>query len=261
MLADVKFSIVTPSYNQCRFIAQCIESVRSQQGVEWEHLVVDAGSTDGTVDALAHYPHLRWTSEPDRGMSDGINKGFLRATGEWVMWLNTDDYLLPDALQKVASHVAAHPDASVVYGECLYVDEHGGLIRRRQDHRFDRNVLLFYGCYIQSTATFIHRKIITAGHLLDVQYRNCMDFDYYLRLSCAGYHFSFLPEALAAFRWHDTNTSTQFAERRYRERLQAQRACLKTLGLEWLGGERTLSALKRVYQAKRACLRALTRHV
>jgi len=255
----VKFSIVTPSYNQGRFIAQCIESVRAQEGVEWEHLVVDAGSTDGTLEILARYPHLHWTSGPDQGMSDGINKGFLRATGDWVMWLNTDDYLLPGALQKVAAHARAHPAASVIYGECLYVDETGNLLRRRKDHRFDRNILLFYGCYIQSTATFLRRQVITDGHLLDVQYRNCMDFDYYLRLSSAGYRFSFLPEALAAFRWHSSNTSTQFSARRHEERLRAQRACLKRLGREWLGGERTLAVLKRVYQTKRACLRALTR--
>lgn len=257
----MKFSIVTPSFNQGRFIRDCIESVRSQAGVDWEHLVVDAGSTDGTLDVLRAYPHLKWTSEPDRGMSDGINKGFLRAQGEWVMWLNTDDYLLPGALERVAAHAAACPDAGVVYGECLYVDENKQVLRRRKDHSFDPNVLLFYGCYIQSTSTFIRRQIIGAGHLLDLRFRNCMDFDYYLRLSFAGYRFSFMPVPLAAFRWHESNTSTQYAERRLQERAQIQREHLARTHRSALGASWMLALLLRLYQAKRAVLCALTRHV
>lgn len=223
--------------------------------------MVDAGSTDKTVELLRKYPHLRWTSEPDKGMSDGINKGFLRATGDWVMWLNTDDFLLPGALEKVASHALKHPEADVIYGECNYVDEQSRTIRRRTDHGFDRNILLFYGCYIQSTCTFLNRRIIQAGHLLEVRFKNCMDFDYYLRLSLAGYNFSYMPEALAAFRWHGGNTSTSFAERRHRERVEIQREILRQLGLPWLGNSLVLSVLKRVYQAKRLILRRTTRHV
>jgi glycosyltransferase involved in cell wall biosynthesis len=257
----VKFSIITPSLNQGKFIQETLDSVSAQRDVEWEHLVIDAGSNDETLDILSRNPQVRWTSEPDQGMSDGINKGFLRATGDWVMWLNTDDRLLPGALAKVAQYSLAEPGNSVIYGECVYVDEQGKLLRRRADHRFDFNVLLFYGCYIQSTCTFLRRSVIQAGHLLDVRYKNCMDFDYYLRLSLAGYSFGFLPEALAAFRWHDANTSTRFAQRRYRERLEIQRTTLQKLGRSWLGREWLLSLLKRAYQAKRFALRTTTRHV
>ena len=150
----VKFSIVTPSFNQGRFIRDCIESVRAQTETEWEHIVVDAGSTDETLAVLREYPHLKWTSEPDQGQSDGINKGFLRATGDWVMWLNADDYLLPGALRKVAGAASRWPEADVLYGECLFVDKDKRLLRRKRDHRFDFGVLVFYGCYIPSTATF-----------------------------------------------------------------------------------------------------------
>lgn len=256
----MKFSIVTASFNQGRFIRDCLDSVPSQTGVEWEHIVFDAGSTDDSLPILRQNPHLDLTCEPDRGMSDGINKGFLKATGDWVMWLNTDDYLLPGALQKVAHHASTHPEADVIYGECLYVDGEKKVLRRRRDHRFDENILLFYGCYIQSTSTFVRRKVIEAGHLLDVELRNCMDFDWYLRLSAAGYRFSFLPEALAAFRWHGGNTSTQFVERRYRERLAIQRQHLRRTGREWLGREWMLAGLQRIYRGKRALLQAFTRH-
>lgn len=255
----MNFSIVTPSLNQGRFIRDCIESVRSQAGVTCQHIVIDAGSTDETLVILKEYPHLNWISEPDAGMSDGINKGFLKATGDWVMWLNADDYLLPGALARVANHAGKNPNADVIYGECVFVDESRNILRRKLDHRFDFNILLFYGCYIQSTATFLKREIISAGHLLDLQYRNCMDFEYYLRLSHLGFRFSYLPETLAAFRWHPTNTSTQFSKRRHQERLEIQRRYLESRHRSWLGNGIALSILKRVYQIKRFALRAVTR--
>ncbi len=257
----MKFSIVTPSYNQGRFIRDCIESVQAQTGVEWEHLVVDAGSTDETLAVLKEYPHLKWVSEPDKGMSDGINKGFLRATGDWVMWLNTDDYLLPEALAHVLDWAQKNPDADVIYGECLFVDEGKNLIRRKTDHRFDFNILLFYGCYIASTSTFLRRKVVADGHLLDIRYRVCMDFEYYLRLGHLGYKFCYLPEALAGFRWHDSNTSSQLAQRRYQERVEIQRHFLDLTHRSALGREWLLSSLFRLYQAKRVLLRAVTRRV
>jgi glycosyltransferase involved in cell wall biosynthesis len=256
----MKFSIITPSFNQGRFIRDCIESVRAQTGVEWEHIVVDAGSTDETLAVIKEYPHLQWISEPDRGMSDGINKGFLRATGDWVMWLNADDYLLPGTLAKVAAFATQHPQADVIYGEAQFVTESKQLIRTRHEHAFDFNTLLFYGCYIQSTATFLRRDIIEAGQLLDLHYKVCMDFEYYLRLSHAGRRFTFLPEPLAAFRWHGANTSTQQLQRRLAERLQIQQHFLQLSNQPWLARPWLLALLKRVYQVRRIWLRATTRH-
>ena len=254
----MKFSIVTPSFNQGRYVRDCIESVRTQAGVEWEHLVQDAGSTDETPAVLREYPHLHCVFEKDKGMSDGINKGFLRATGDWVMWLNTDDYLLPGALAKVAAFAQAHPSADVIYGDVEFVDAGKHLIRHKREHRFDFNVLLFYGCYIQSTATFIRRRVIQAGHLLEVDYRVCMDFEYYVRLARLGFTFAHLPEPLAAFRWHDTNTSAVQLTRRQEERLRVQRQHLEsTHRARWLQNARVLAMLYRVYQLKRQFLRRL----
>ena len=81
----VDFSIVTPSYNYSEYIRECLDSVRDQQGVTFEHLIYDAGSTDGTLDILAEYDHINLVVEKDKGMSDAINKGFKKAKGEWVM--------------------------------------------------------------------------------------------------------------------------------------------------------------------------------
>ena len=256
----MKFSIITPSYNQGRFIRDCIESVRAQVGVEWEHIVVDAGSTDQTLAVIKEYPHLQWTSEPDQGMSDGINKGFLRATGDWVIWLNTDDYLLPGALKNVAGYLEGHPDVDVVYGDVEFVGNDRRLLRHRREHRFDFNVLLYYGCYIQSTATFIRRRVIEAGHMLDMEYRVCMDYEYYLRLARLGFRFAHLPEALAAFRWHEANTSSVQLPRRREERLRVQRRELELSNRpRVLQHPRVLDALYRVYQIKRVFLRRCRR--
>jgi glycosyltransferase involved in cell wall biosynthesis len=252
----VKFSIVTPSYNQGRFVRDCIESVRSQSGIEWEHLVQDALSTDETRAVLAEFPHLQCVFEKDKGMSDGINRGFLRAAGDWVMWLNTDDYLLPGTLQCVAKFAEQHPEADVIYGDVEFVNGAKELIRHRREHRFDFNVLLFYGCYIQSTATFIRRRVIEAGHLLDVDYRVCMDFEYYVRLARLGFKFAHLPEPLAAFRWHETNTSSTQLARRREERLRVQRQHLElTHRARLLQNSRVLDVLYRLYQMKRVLLR------
>jgi glycosyltransferase involved in cell wall biosynthesis len=255
----MKFSIVTPSYNQGRFIRDCVESVRTQTGPDWEHIVIDAGSTDETLSVLKEYPHLQWTSEKDNGMSDGINKGFLKATGDWVMWLNADDYLVPDALGRVADHARLHPQADVIFGECVFVEKSRKPIRRWVGHPFEFNMLLLCGCYIPSTSTFLRRSIIQAGHLVDLKYKVCMDFEYYLRLSHAGYRFSYLPEALACFRWHESNTSKVFAGRRWEERLEIQRHYLALLHRSWLGNEWVLRALMRAYQVKRVLRRTWVR--
>lgn len=254
----MKFSIITPSYNQGGFLPQCIESVLAQEGVELEHIIADAGSTDETLDVLARYPHLQWTSEPDKGMSDGINKGFLKATGDWVMWLNCDDYLLPGALAGVASHAARHPDADVIHGDCVFVDLEGRTIRRKYDTPVDEWDFLFVGCCIPSTATFYHRRILESGHLLDVDYRNCMDWEYYLRLTRQGCRFAYLGEAVAGFRWHEESTTQQNWQRMIDEGLRAQRDHIRQRGLPGiLKSAVTLSIMRRLFQLRRIAKRML----
>jgi glycosyltransferase involved in cell wall biosynthesis len=255
----MRFSIITPSFNQGRFIADCIESVLSQRGMEFEHIVTDAGSTDETLDALTHYPHVRWSSEQDAGMSDGINKGFMRATGDWVMWLNCDDYLLPGALAKVAEHIRTHPEADIVHGDCIYVKEDKTPIRRKLDTPVDEWDLLFVGCCIPSTSTFYRRGIIDAGHLLDLRFRNCMDWEYYLRLIRLGYQYSYLPEALAGFRWHDESTTRKNWQRMIDEGLLCQREHIRARNLPGiLENAALLKLLRKAFQVRRVMKRITT---
>ena len=93
-----------------------LDSVASQEGVTYEHIIFDAGSTDGTLDIIREYDHVDLTVEPDKGMTDAINKGFKKAKGKWVMWLNTDDRFKPGALAALKSYADKHCDADVIYG-------------------------------------------------------------------------------------------------------------------------------------------------
>jgi glycosyltransferase involved in cell wall biosynthesis len=250
------FSIITPSFNQGRFLPQCIESVLAQEGIDFEHIVTDAGSTDETLEVLQRYPHLQWTSEPDAGMSDGINKGFRKASGDWVMWLNCDDYLLPEALAKVKAFALAHPDADIIHGDCVFVKEDDTPIRRKYDTPVDEWDFLFVGCCIPSTATFYNRRVLEAGELLDTGYRNCMDWEYYLRLTRAGFRFGYVPEALAGFRWHEESTTQKHWQRMIEEGLRAQRAHIAARGLPtYLNSASLLKALRKVFQVRRVAKR------
>lgn len=264
----LKFSIITPSFNQGHFIRDCLESVFSQidvsDGHAVEHIVVDGGSTDDTVRILEKWKADRkresyeftFLSESDDGMTDAINKGFRMASGDWLAWLNTDDYLLAGALKKVG----AFPDASaadVLYGDCLFVDADKRVLREKKELDFDFNMLLFYGCFIQSTACFLRRSLIEQGHLLDPSYKITMDYEYYLRLAQAGARFRHVPETLAAFRWHGNNLSSVQTVKRKQERLRAQFAALERRGTPWLAQATLLEGLFRWQQLIRISQRVL----
>ncbi|MDP4721497.1 MAG: glycosyltransferase, partial [Akkermansiaceae bacterium] len=224
-----------------------------------EHIVIDACSTDETHEVLASYPHLIWTSEKDEGMSDGINKGFNKATGDWLMWLNCDDFLLPGALAKVADFIRKNPDADVIHGDCEYIEEDKTPIRRKYDTTVDEWDLLFVGCIIPSTSAFYRRKIIDTGQLLDVSYKNCMDWEFYLRLVREGYRFAYVPELLAAFRWYEESTTSKNWQRMIDEGIRAQRDHISARGLpEPLGKIPVIKILRRLFQVRRVAKRLLT---
>ena len=202
------FTIVTPSYNYSHYIGECLQSVAKQEGVTLEHLVMDAGSKDETAEVVSRFPHASFFQEPDKGMSDGINKGFRRATGKWVMWLNADDRLKPGALQLLKDFAAQHEDADVIYGGWDYVDRNGKFLRRMSAIPFDRRILVQQGCYIGSTACFYRRSTtIAEGHLLDPDFGYCMDGEYYARLAHLGKRFLPFPRVLADFRLHGESIS------------------------------------------------------
>jgi glycosyltransferase involved in cell wall biosynthesis len=127
-----KISIVTPAYNCRPYIRRCIESVKAQEYPNFEHIIVDGGSQDETLEVLREYPHLKWVSEKDEGEANALNKGLKMVTGEIVCWLNADDFMSPNAMVPVGREFAAHPEWELVYGKTDMVTPHGAVLWFKQ---------------------------------------------------------------------------------------------------------------------------------
>ena len=198
-------TIITPSLNYGRFLGDCLESIASQQGVSLEHLIIDGGSTDDSAAVAARFPHAVWSQEPDKGMSDAINKGFDRARGDWVMWLNADDRLKPGVL---AAMLPLLRRADAVYGDWEFVDEAGRFLRHVTALRWSRFVHIHHHCFIGSTAAFYRRTtVVEKGYRLREDFRYVMDGEFYARLDAAGLKFQHVPMVVADFRMHGGNLS------------------------------------------------------
>lgn len=186
-----KISVITPSYNQARFLVQTIESVLDQKYPNLEYMILDGGSTDGSIEIIRRYEkHLSfWESTPDNGQSHAINKGFRRATGELVAWINSDDYYLPEAFAVVAEAFrtasTGNRPPGFFFGTGIRVDREGSLIGEFWPHKpvFDYAALVYGFDYILQPATFIRRDSLLAVGLLDETLRYCMDYDLWIRLA------------------------------------------------------------------------------
>lgn len=201
------FTIVTPSYNYSQYIREMLDSVQNQEGVTFEHLVFDAGSTDGTLDILREYEHVNLVVEKDKGMSDAINKGFKAAKGKWVMWLNTDDRLKSGSLLAVKEFAEQHSEADVIYGAWDFIDGHGKFQRTMGVFPFKKWMIAQY-CYIGSTSTFFKRDTVMDEQIwLNDRFKCVMDGEYYNRLASLGKEFVYFPKVLADFRMHGGNIS------------------------------------------------------
>jgi glycosyltransferase involved in cell wall biosynthesis len=180
-----RVSIVTPSFNQVAFLAQTLQSVRAQDYPDIEHIVVDGGSTDGSVDILRAAPNIRWISERDHGQVDALNKGFAMATGEILAWLNSDDTMFPNT---VSAAVAAleRTGADMVYGDLEIVGEHGEILRDFFGVPFDFRVLLYGIDYIGQQTTFFRRALLEKAGPLREDLDNGFDYELWLRMAQHG---------------------------------------------------------------------------
>lgn len=204
-------SIITPVLNGVRFLSDNLESVRSQVYPHLEHIVVDGGSSDGTLELLRSAPGIVWSSAPDRGMYDAINRGFRQARGQVVAYQNADDrYASPQAVSTAVGHLLERPELDVVYGDFRYVDEEGrplGSPVRPQE--FDLASLRRYN-FVPPHSTFVRSRVLTEDGLwLDPELRFAGDWDWFLRLALAGKRFGRVSSVLSDFRRHrDSLTST-----------------------------------------------------
>jgi len=203
MIMKPLVSIVTPSYNQGRFIEENILSVKLQDYPHIEHIVIDGGSTDGTVETLKKYEgtyNLRWISEPDKGQADAVNKGFALAKGEIIGWLNSDDvYFDRGTISAVVEAFQKYPKADIIYGDCAYIWEDGTILRVQcvPNFRYSR---LLRGCFLEQPAVFFRRHVVKR-HKLEKRLKVAIDYEYWLRIG-KEYRFVYIPRILAADRNH-----------------------------------------------------------
>ena len=201
------FTIITPSLNQGRYLADCLASVAAQEGVSLEHLVIDGLSTDDSAEVAARFSHAGWISEKDSGMSEAINKGFALAKGDWVMWLNADDTLHPGALAKILPALKT-TRADVAYGDMRFINKDGETIRRVNSAPWSMFAHVHHACYVQSTAAFYRNEtVIAEGHRLREDFRYVMDGEFYARLASGGKKFQHVGMEIASFRLHGENAS------------------------------------------------------
>jgi glycosyltransferase involved in cell wall biosynthesis len=220
-------SIITPSYNQAGFIGEALASVRLQGYENYEHLVIDGMSTDGTVDMLRNLAtngtkeKVFWLSEQDSGQSEALNKGFRRAKGEIVGWLNSDDRYLSGCFEHVVQAFKDNPEVDIVYGDYRIVDEVGKPIRIRREIEFSAFILLYHHVlYIPTTATFFRRRIFDENNLLEEKLQYAMDLDFFIRLSARGYRFKHIPKILADFRLQPTSKTCMSPDKQRAEHQQ-----------------------------------------
>jgi glycosyltransferase involved in cell wall biosynthesis len=211
-----KISVVTPSFNSIHTIRDTIESVRSQDYQNWEHIVIDGGSTDGTLDLLKEYPHLTWVSEKDEGHYHAMNKGILRATGDVVYILNADDCVRPGVLLAVGDAFQQHPEWDALFGDVQYVNDNGDVIFRRKEACYDYNVLRHTKiCYVSHQALFVRKSVHDRiGLYRHKDYLNGCDYEFIMRLGKNGCKVGHLPRYLVDYRFHEHGQSADLRVKR-----------------------------------------------
>lgn len=243
-------SIITPSFNQARYLEETIRSVLEQDYPRIEYIVVDGASTDGSVDIIRNYADKLswWVSEKDSGQAEAINKGLSHARGEILAWLNSDDFYLPGAVAAAVRAFEENPEAVLVYGNMLAVDEHGKTINLL---RYDQLVLEDLLCFqiIGQPAVFFLRDALERAGRLDPTYHFLLDHHLWLRIALQG-RILHVEEAWAAARYHagakNRARATEFGHEAFRILDWARRTQPGLASVMAKAGRRPLASAYRV---------------
>src|SRR5262245_20213871 len=177
-----RITVITPSLNQGDFIRQTVDGVLSQGYPELDYWIIDGGSSDGTLSILDSYQNaIRYISEPDTGQAEAVNKGFDRAAGDVIGWLNSDDMYLPGALETVGTFFRDHPDTAVLYGDAYYCDDSGRLQDPYPTRDFDWDSFSSE-CYVCQPSIFFRRRVLEDVGMLNPTLHFCMDYDFWIRV-------------------------------------------------------------------------------
>ncbi len=218
-------TVVTPSFNQEKYLEATMLSVLGQDYPRLEYIVVDGGSTDGSVETIRRYQDRLawWVSEPDQGQTAAINKGFAHASGEILAWLNSDDTYLPGAVSEAVDFLRSHPEVGMVYGDANFIDANGQVIGAFNAQQTSYRRLRRGGVYIPQQAAFWRADLWREVGPLDPDYYFAMDYDLWVRLAQVTEIRYYAGHTWANFRLHDDAKTIVDDERCWPEMLRIHR--------------------------------------
>jgi glycosyltransferase involved in cell wall biosynthesis len=233
MIEKPLVSIVTPSYNMARYLRETIESVLAQDYPHIDYIVMDGGSTDGTLAILEQYQdRLRYVSAPDSGAADAINRGFEMSQGSILAWLNADDVYLPGAISKAVRHLITKPDLGAVHGEANWVDGEGKIIGRYPT-RPCVAAELSQDCCVCQPACFFRREAFQVAGGLDPALNSAFDYDLWIRMA-KQIRFGFIPSYLAGSRMHEANKTLGQRDAVFRESFRILKCGYGYIPFSWV---------------------------
>lgn len=202
-----KISVITPSYNQGRFIEETIQSVLNQNYPNYEYIIIDGGSTDNSGEIIKKYEDrvAYWVSEPDKGQADALNKGFKIAAGEIIGWLNSDDLYVRNALHIIGESFLRYPEMGLIYGNCYNINENSEVIKISHDLPFVPLVWKLGGLFFCQPAGFFKREVLENIGYLNTDLEYSMDKDYFYRMLRNKIGIKHIPKFIAKFRFHDSS--------------------------------------------------------
>jgi len=230
-------SVITPSFNQGKFIKETILSVFSQNYDNIEYIIMDGGSTDNTLNVIRKFgKKLKCISEPDYGQADAVNKGFLLAKGEILGWLNSDDTLNPGALDRIVKQFTKDPHLIMVYSDANFIDKDGNVIGEYPTEDFSLNRMAD-NCFLCQPTVFIKAEVFKEIGMFDIHLHTCMDYDYWIRI---GKHFSVDRISYmkgiynANSRMHNENKTISSRKKVYMESMKIQKKYFGTISKRWI---------------------------
>ncbi len=241
-----KISVITPSYNQVKYLERTIKSVLDQNYPNLEYIIIDGGSTDGSVDLIRRYANrlAHWVSERDSGQPNAINKGLRAATGDWVAWQNSDDVFYPGAFMSVASVAASIRDVQLIIGNMNLIDKDDHLLRAIKYVKPTYRSLLAERMVLTNQAAFWRRGLHSNVGFLDESLDCAFDYEWFLRVLRHGVRATHVNATWGGLRMHgDTKTSNlkEVFEREFRDILRGRE-------LSW--------GVKKYYELRRLLLTA-----